>query len=269
MTATTQNRRQTRSGRFYDIEGRSYPSVTSILQVISKPALMNWAAKVEREMVLECSADLFEDIVNVPKMARAAWITTMQSRLGKMKAAQKELEKAADIGSQTHALIEWNLKARMCQEAGPSPRVSDKAQWAFMAWEDWSKSVNLKPIFVEQVVYSQKHGYAGTLDLLAEIDGKLTVLDWKTGKRVYAEAHLQNTAYRSAIREMGHADPVAGMIVRLPKLETDPDFEVVEAYQESACMGRFLNAIELWTWQREMDELSNPKSAPVQAEAAA
>ena len=123
--------------------------------------------------------------------------------------------------------------------------------WAFMAWEDWRRSVKLKPIAVEQVIYNEKHGYAGTLDLLADVDGVLTVVDWKTGKAVYPEAHLQNEAYRQAIREMGHGDPRPGLIVRLPKVETDPQFEAVVALAEGPCFDKFLNAMQLWTWLRE------------------
>ena len=241
------------SKRFYQIGDNQYPSVTTVLGVIGKPALLNWYAKMEREMVMKVAGELYQDAPAQPKMAPAAWTTTMQLRLSKEKAGQKELAKAAEIGSQVHSLIEWTLRASLMQQAGPSPRISDKAQWAFMAWEDWRRSVNLKPIFVEQVVWSNTYGYAGTLDLLAEVNGKLTVLDWKSGKAVYPEAHLQNAAYRTAIREMGHGNPVAGLIVRLPKVETDPDFEVVEALPENPCLDVFLHAQRVWTWCQERE----------------
>lgn len=239
--------------RFYQVGNNEYPSVTTILDVIGKPALLNWYAKMEREMVLKVAGELYQDAPASPKMTSTAWTTTMLLRLGKEKSGQKELAKAAEIGSQVHALIEWTLRAHLMQQVGPSPRISDKAQWAFMAWEDWRRSVSLKPIFVEQIVWSHMHGYAGTLDLLAEINGKLTVLDWKSGKAVYPEAHLQNAAYRAAIREMGHGEPEAGLIVRLPKVETDPDFEVVEALPEKPCLDTFLHAQQVWNWCQQME----------------
>lgn len=242
-----------RSQRFYQVGDRQLPSVTSVLSVIGKPALINWAAKVERELVLKASADLYEDCPSNPRMSRTGWITTLQSRLTKEKAHQKELAKASEIGAQVHSLIEWSLKAELCMEAGPSPHICDAAQWAYMSWQDWRKSVNLKPIFVEQVVWSETYGYAGTLDLLAEVQGNVAVLDWKSGKAVYAESHLQNAAYRQAIREMQHGDPVAGMIVRLPKNQEDPEFEVVEALPERECFDVFIEAMRLWTWTQKME----------------
>src|SRR5208282_6385084 len=94
-----------------------------------------------------------------------------------------------------------------------------------------------KPLMVEFTVVSKKYGYAGTADLLAEVDGVLTLVDWKTGKAVYKEAHLQNAAYRNALQEMeiydGCTMPLAGLVLRLPKTETDPDFEVVQAADQA------------------------------------
>ena len=246
---TTKKRENKAGARWYTIEDKELPSVTTILQVIGKPALIAWSAKVEREMVTSVSASLYEDLAGTPKMNRMAYLMSLQTRLGKERANQKELAKAADIGSQAHALIEWNLRARMMEDAGPSPRINDKAQWAFMAWEDWAKSVNLKPIFIEQTVWSSTHGYAGTTDLYAEVDGKLTVLDWKTGKAIYPEAYLQNAAYRYALREMGHGDPVQGIIVRLPKNTEDPEFEAQTVpYSEEQLFGTFLHTFEVWKW---------------------
>jgi hypothetical protein len=261
---TTTSRSDTRKGRFYTVDEDSFPSVTTILSVIGKPALIQWAAKVERELVLETSAALYSDVQNTPGMSRTAWLTSMQTRLGKERANQKLLAKAGEVGSQVHALVEWTLRAKLLQKPGPSPLISDKAQWAFMVFEDWAKQVDLKPILIEQTVYSRTHGYAGTMDLLAEVEGKLTVLDWKTGKRVYPEAHLQNAAYRHALREMGHGDAVQGIIVRLPKDETDPQPEAVVADDETESFENFLHAKRLWEWSQKKDTWQ-PKEETVAA----
>jgi PD-(D/E)XK nuclease superfamily len=245
-------KRENRSGsRWYNVGGLEYPSVTTILQVIGKPALIAWSAKVEREMVSAAAATLYVDLAGTPKMSSAAYLISLNARIGTTRAAQKELTKSAEIGSQAHKLIEWNLRASLMQEAGPSPHITDKAMWAFMAWEDWKKSVNLKTIWVEQTIWSDKYGYAGTMDLLAEVNGILTVVDWKTGKAIYPEAYLQNAAYRSALREMGHGDAKQGLIVRLPKNTEDPEFEakIVEEPEEKL-METFLHAFELWKWNQ-------------------
>src|SRR5262252_8519757 len=98
------------AGRFYLVDGEPLPSVTHILSCISKPALINWAANQERTLVSEAAADFYEDCAKLPTpLPRTAWLTTLQSRIGKAKAHQKELAKAGEIGTQVHGLIEWTL----------------------------------------------------------------------------------------------------------------------------------------------------------------
>ena len=244
----TPTRKDGPSGRFYEVDGRSLPSVTHILQVIGKPALINWAANQERALCLDSAADLYVDCASTPPMSRATYIATLTGRLGKQKAHKRELEKAGEIGSQAHALIEWNLRQRLGQKVGPEPRVVDDAQWAFMAFQDWANSVNLEPIFIEQTVFSLKHGFAGTMDLLARVNGAVTLVDFKTGKAIYAEAFLQNVAYQAAMMEMGHSVPEGGLIVRLPKVQTDPGFETAAVPCFADLFPTFLAVKQVWLW---------------------
>lgn len=238
------------TGRFYQVEGADVPfvSVTHALTCIAKPALINWAANQERALVLDAAADLYLDLLQAGPMGRPSYVATLQGRLGKQKAHQKELAKAGEIGTQVHALIEWNLRQQLGQKVGPEPRVLDKAQWAFMAWQDWATSVTLKPLFIEQVVFSRTHQYAGTMDLLAEVNGVVTLVDFKTGKAIYAEALLQNIAYQVALVEMGHSTPAAGMIVRLPKVDSDPGFETATVPPVTDLLPTFLAVLNVWKW---------------------
>jgi hypothetical protein len=59
-------------------------------------------------------------------------------------------------------------------------------------------ALNPQPILVEVVVYNCELGYAGTLDLVAEIGGEVWLLDVKTGKHVFSEVAYQLSAYRFA-----------------------------------------------------------------------
>lgn len=247
MSAVT--RKDTTSGRFYDIDGEQLPSVTTILGAIAKPALIHWSAKVEREACTDAAAALYEDLCATgQKFPRSWYLTELHSRLGPAKAHQKALAKAGDIGTQAHKLIEWTLRTAIGAEAGPKPVVGDAALWAFMAFEDWAKSVALKPVLIERTVYSKALGYAGTMDVLARVNGVLRTVDFKTGKAIYPEAHLQSAAYRVAMVEMGYA-PMGGLIVRLPKVASDPAFQVVPATPAAEALPTFLAAKALWTWQ--------------------
>lgn len=249
------SKKDTAFGRFYEIDGRELPSVTHILSAINKPALVQWAANTERAFVMDVAADLQDDLYKLDRqMGRAAYLTTLQARLGKAKAHQKELAKASEIGTQVHARIEWELRTALKQDAGKRPKLSDPAQWALMAWEDWAKEVRLEPIYIEQVVYSLHYGYAGTMDLYAKVEGRPTVIDFKTGKAIYAESHLQNAAYQIALYEMGHAPVTGGLIVRLPKVDTDPEFEVQAVAPGDDLLPTLLAVRAVWEWWYAQDE---------------
>lgn len=240
-----------RSTRFYKVDGASYPSVTAILQAVAKPALIPWAAKQEREMVYSAVRTLIGDA----EIKRGNFMASLEIAVGREKAHSKELSKAATIGSEAHELIEWNLRRDLKQIVGTEPKIGEKSLWAFMAWEDWKKSANLSVNLIEQVVYSKRYGYAGTLDFAGEVDheGKrmTVVADNKTGRAIYKEAHLQVAAYGHALVEMGHADVMpAGCIVRLPKIESDPAFEVLVIPPETMKANHkvFLSVLDLWKW---------------------
>jgi hypothetical protein len=251
MSRTPPVRRDTAGGRFYEVDGQLLPSVTHILTAINKPALVPWAAKVEREAVTQAAADLYmawsADAHRKP-LPRSWYLTTLQAKLGQVRAHEKVLATAGDLGAEAHKLIEWTMRSAIGAVAGPKPIVREQAQWAFAAFMDWAGRVNLKPVLIEQTVYSKTHGFAGTMDVLARVNGVLTLVDFKTGKAIYPEARLQSVAYSVALQEMGYLAPVQALIVRLPKTETDPAFEVQAVPPVAELFPVFLAAKALWTW---------------------
>jgi hypothetical protein len=239
--------------RYYESpEGQRYPSVTTILGVLGKPALVPWAAKVEREAVVEAAANLYVD-APPEKMSRPSYIATLLDRVGKLKAYQKQSAKALEIGSQAHKLVEWNIRKELGQAPGPEPEIGPDALVAFAAYEEWRKSVNLVPIWSEQVVYHPIERYAGTMDLfaMANLRGKAErgIVDFKTSKAIYPEALIQVAAYAKAVEAMGHGAVDVAWIVRLPKAQNDPGFEVVTIEGLEDLYQVFLNLKAVYNWQ--------------------
>ena len=80
------------------------------------------------------------------------------------------------------------------------------------------------PIASEKLVFSREHGYAGTADLIGTLNGRLALLDIKTGRGVYPEYKLQLAAYAVAWGEMtGHFPEVC------TNLHVKSDFTITEA----------------------------------------
>jgi hypothetical protein len=234
--------------RFYQIEGRQLPSVTTVLDVIAKPALAPWYAKEERRYF---EAAMLEVLSRPGARDPEYVLNAVAVAVSGVKAADREKHRAATIGTAVHAGIEWYLRRMLADDPGPEPELPDPAIWAVESWRDWAKSVALEPLVVERTVYCLECGYAGTLDLYAKVKGVLTVLDWKTGKAIYPEAFLQNVAYRHAARRLGMPS-TQGLIVRLPKLLDDPAWEVM-AVPETLALPDFQAALRLWRWQRQME----------------
>ena len=278
-------------GRHYVLpDKRVVPSVTNVLGIIAKPALVHWSANLEREYVVEKAADLYRDTTR-QSLSRTKWEAELRSDLGKQKAHQLALRQAGDIGSYVHDRIQHELKGRMGKfEPEPKPtKLTEKdieaADIAYMAWEDWAKSVELTPLKIEETVYNQWS--AGTIDLLGELtitqdllrdtpvgiieaselmigDRMTAAFDWKSNKPsksqpngIYKEARIQVCTYAQMLVEADEAPAdTLGIIVRIPKTLDDPMFQpggsgkvdVRVAFKEERIKlaDTYANALALW-----------------------
>lgn len=114
---------------------------------------------------------------------------------------------AGDKGSRVHLAIEQILSG---EEFRIDTKVMDKSSSEMVelsleelicvkSFCDWRDAVKPEILATEITVFSEKHGYAGTVDLICRIDGILYVVDFKTSKQVWMEHELQVSAYRSAL----------------------------------------------------------------------
>lgn len=258
------------AGRFYNVDGELFPSVTHILSAINKPALVPWAAKIEREAVSAAAASLYSEVSAARQQYPASWFAAaLAAKLGTVKAHERTLARAGDIGTEIHLAIEWLLRTALGAEAGPKPAISAPALIGVEAFKTWATRVKLKPVLVERIVYSKRHKFAGTLDVLARVDGELVTIDFKSGKKIYQEAHLQAAAYGAALEEMGYTTPARALIVRLPKVADDPGVEVLEVPDAPALVPVFLATRALWEWHHASEaaykaRTSKPRAAKVE-----
>src|SRR5713226_6440309 len=102
--------------RFYTIDGCQLPSVTTILDVIAKPALGPWYAKEERRYF---EAAMLEVLTRPGARDPEYVLSAVVDAVTGVKAADRERQKAAAIGTAIHAGIEWHLRTRLGEDAGP------------------------------------------------------------------------------------------------------------------------------------------------------
>ena len=149
--------------RFYDIDGKAYPSITSVLGIKKKAELQGWREKIG------------ENVAN--------W----------------EMGRAARRGKATHLLVEEYLKGKTPSERGVLPLGLFKLLRPYI---DQIDNIHL----LETIMYSPKLTIAGQVDCVAEYNGKLSVIDFKTANKERQESwidnyFLQTTAYAQMYEE--------------------------------------------------------------------
>ena len=118
------------------------------------------------------------------------------------------VDRAGKFGSAFHELVERFL-LKETVKYHDNNFLGDQtatALWErFIIWLDFWKELNkehkveYRDVGVECVVHSETFEYAGTVDLVARVDGKVTLFDWKTGKYIYDKDKQQVTAYMHTI----------------------------------------------------------------------
>jgi predicted RecB family nuclease len=147
-----------------------------------------------------------------------------------------------------HKLIEWSLRLEIDQDPGPRPVANLESEISFTAYERWRSTVNLEPLEVEKTVFHSGLGYAGTMDLLARINGEIAVVDFKTSRSLYEEYDLQVAAYGMALDDMWEGPVSRGYIVRIPKTPDD-SFQVKEIDGFDEPFAVFCHVLEVWRWK--------------------
>ena len=238
-------------GDFYDIlhDGvrLTLPRVTSVLKIIDKSGpMMGWAINTTKA---EIRAAL-EDVLTQPGelTPQGVWDRVAKAMVGQ-RATFRARDEAANIGRAAHAMIQWHTQRMLGQAVGPEPSGPEGAERAGVAWMDWARDVNFTPLHTELLVYCPACATAGTLDVIAKVEGAATLVDYKTGKAVYDEHHLQVRVYEHMAKRAGIAVDRT-LLLRLPKVSSDPDFEPVPAVDIP--YRYWISVRRAWEWKQLM-----------------
>jgi hypothetical protein len=152
---------------FKDKDGKRLPSVTKVLGILDKPALIKWA-----------------------------WSMGMQGI-----DYTKVRDEAGVIGTITHYLIMCHLKKIEPDLSEYSPEHIDKAGKCLLKYLNWESQHKIEPILIEAPLVSNTFGFGGIVDCLARLDGDICLIDYKTNKAIYIESFYQLGAYAQLLLE--------------------------------------------------------------------
>jgi CRISPR/Cas system-associated exonuclease Cas4 (RecB family) len=213
----------------YYLDGRQMTGVTTILSILAKPALIQWAANMAVDYI-EGLARTRSDgeryvLLDIPEFQKAR------------KAHAQKRDESADIGKLAHKWCERYVKGENPEREEALGIITDN----FLKWVEEAKP---KFIASEKVVWSQKHWFAGTLDFIAEIDGKVYLGDIKTGSGIYSEMFLQTSGYQLALEETEPKIKIEGHIIVNPTKKGE--LNVKTHYDYEATKKGFLACLELY-----------------------
>jgi len=206
----------------YRVGDQIVPGVTSILDILPKPWLAPWAVKIGAEAATElfnsypseASEDGTGDYVPLRLVSDGDWERIVKAFKG---AHRQKKEAAADTGKMAHNWCEAWAIAQWKQVDPPPMPTHPEARAACETFLEWMMRHNVTIIEAERRILSKLYWYAGTVDIIAWVDGELSVLDIKTSSRISYSMHMQTAAYTQAYEEETGKIIQRRGIIRLPK----------------------------------------------------
>jgi len=112
--------------------------------------------------------------------------------------ARMGMQQAAEWGTIVHEAVEKLLQEK--EHTIPAKIAISVDE--FQAWYK-EKPFQLFDVEnnIERRVYDLKNGYAGTVDIIAEVNGKVSIIDVKTSTGIWKEYSLQTAAYLNAYNQ--------------------------------------------------------------------
>ena len=227
----------------YYYDGKAMTGVTTILNVIAKPALIGWAARMAVEHI-EKNFPTAEELFENPK------IFTELLEEAKTAHAQKR-DKAGDVGKIAHKLCELYIKSEDGEVEGYNELPDEKKKLVDTMRDhfvSWAEKNSVKFLESEKKVYNKDWFVGGTYDFKCEIEGKVYIGDIKTGGVYDRTPFAQCAAYQYMEQKMNPEVKIDDrLIVNLKKdgkFDEEKDVYVSEHYEDDLKL--FQAALEIY-----------------------
>jgi hypothetical protein len=170
--------------RYVNKDGKIVPGVTTILGILSKPALVPWANRLGLEGI---------DV-------------------------KKFVDDKADIGTLAHAICTDYLMGVKTDYSHYDQHQISLAENAALSFFSWLEKNPIHPVIIEGKFVNQKYG--GTADIYGILDGKPTLIDLKTGSGIWPEYLYQVAAYRELLQVNGY-EVAEVRVLNIPRVESE------------------------------------------------
>ena len=186
------------------------PSVTTILNVLAKPALIEWGIK--------CACNYVEDNLKLLIQQNSFSEQDVFRIVGQARTAHDRVrEEAAEIGTNAHDWLRDYWFAVMRKTDLPDRPTDLKPKRCIENALDFFSMHKMEPVAVEVPLYSREHKICGRVDWIGYIDDEFSVQDYKSSKALYPEVVLQETFYGMMYEEEFKQFPDTRWALRIDK----------------------------------------------------
>lgn len=224
-------------------DGEKYPGVTSVLNMLPKPFLQFWSAKMVAEWCADNAGAFTQLLINGEREAALQMAKS---------APRRSTSGAASTGTAVHDYFEQYAR-------GIAPKKAPLEVQPFVAHiKEFHDRYQPEYLHIEDTVWSDTHRYAGSFDWIAKIGGEVVMGDTKTTKSgVHSEVAMQLAAYT-------HADKIFtqdGETVDVPKIDAGAVFhlrpegwKLVPARVDREVFEQFLHLRRTFEWVNGMEK---------------
>jgi hypothetical protein len=196
--------------------GARVPGVTTISGMLDKPFLKVWANNIGLQGI-------------------------------KMK---EYVDDKASIGTLAHQMVQDYFEENETEFLNYTNEQIDLAENALLSFWEWEKENDIEIIEMETHMVSDEMLYGGTIDCYCMLNGRKTLLDFKTSKAVYKDYFVQVSAYKALLEEQGkEVEDVA--ILRIGRDETE-GFEIIYVEHTDTYFKIFKNLLEIYQMKKEL-----------------
>lgn len=206
--------------------GKRLTGVTTVCKTLDPDPqrLLAWAAKTQLIGVAELARRLEPD---------ARWLYSQETIQAALEDARLTFEDVRNTAAARGTTIHVDVFEALANGRDPQALIDPDTltldarmamEGALAFWRDYQP----QPLLVEQIVYAERLGVAGRLDLYGTIRDRKGpgILDWKTGKHLFSAAHAQvGGGYPLLMEESGWPKPEWAAMVKI----ADGGYELVEA----------------------------------------
>lgn len=223
----------------HSLDGKPLHGVTTVLSVIAKPALIQWAANMACDLVGTAERDRLGNYVVTRELLDAA-----------RTAHRTKKEKAGNWGSELHSILESLIKIAIKQSNGKlamhvdfKEGVDEMLKKQVGNFMEWAHKNNVEFVESEKHVYSEELWIGGICDMVFKIDGKKYIGDIKTSSAIYNEHFFQMAAYALCLEEQGEQGIEGYLVINLKK---DGTMDLKMAVDMELNKRAFKSALELY-----------------------